>query len=256
MFSRDHMSIESIRQLWKKNETVPIVNHSPDVAFLIEYEDAYDRAFEHWIKAQYAGQTTVGINASGLLYSEWNSGRNRFGLRKSYEHTILTLCEALLERGHRLILIPHVYNHPVDWDNPSPENDLVILTRLYEKLHTAYGNNVFLVECNYSPAEIRRFIKQCDFFIGTRMHSCIASMSFHIPTVALAYSDKYSGVFSSLGVLESVFDLRKSSNGTMVHDILQLIDSREATRTILETGVPLTKAKIYSAFKEISNLIH
>ena len=38
-----------------------------------------------------------------------------------------------------------------------------------------------------------------DFFIGSRMHSTIASFSCGVPTVPVSYSRKFEGLFDSLG---------------------------------------------------------
>ena len=43
-------------------------------------------------------------------------------------------------------------------------------------------------------------IGQCDFFIGSRMHACIAALSQGVPCVGVAYSMKFAGVFDTVGM--------------------------------------------------------
>jgi hypothetical protein len=56
-------------------------------------------------------------------------------------------------------------------------------------------------------------------FIGSRMHACIAALSQGVPTVGLAYSDKFRGVFESLGLERLVADLRALEAGEVVEII-------------------------------------
>ena len=47
---------------------------------------------------------------------------------------------------------------------------------------------------------MKYLIGQCDFFVGSRMHSCIAAVSQCVPAVSIAYSDKFIGVMATLGL--------------------------------------------------------
>ncbi|MEM2455553.1 MAG: polysaccharide pyruvyl transferase family protein, partial [Candidatus Bathyarchaeia archaeon] len=46
--------------------------------------------------------------------------------------------------------------------------------------------------------EIKALIGKCDLFVGCRMHSTIASTSMLVPTIALAYGEKFEGIISDL----------------------------------------------------------
>jgi len=38
----------------------------------------------------------------------------------------------------------------------------------------------------YGPSETKFLIGHCDFFVGARMHACIAAVSQYVPAVTLA----------------------------------------------------------------------
>ena len=50
-----------------------------------------------------------------------------------------------------------------------------------------------------SPSEAKSYIAGLDFFMGARMHACIAAFSSGVPVVPMAYSRKFAGLFGSLG---------------------------------------------------------
>ena len=57
-----------------------------------------------------------------------------------------------------------------------------------------------------------------------------------VPTVGLAYSLKFRGVFESAGVAAASIDLREHPTETVVQRSLDLWDDRETQRVILEAS--------------------
>ncbi|MFV2038145.1 MAG: polysaccharide pyruvyl transferase family protein, partial [Paracoccaceae bacterium] len=60
-------------------------------------------------------------------------------------------------------------------------------------------DHVVLAPVFASPGAAKSYIAGMDFFIGARMHACIAAFSSGVPVVAMAYSRKFAGVFETLG---------------------------------------------------------
>ena len=50
-----------------------------------------------------------------------------------------------------------------------------------------------------TPSEAKTYIAGLDFFMGARMHACIAAFSSGVPVVPMAYSRKFAGLFGTLG---------------------------------------------------------
>jgi polysaccharide pyruvyl transferase WcaK-like protein len=59
--------------------------------------------------------------------------------------------------------------------------------------------NVRLAPAFANPSEAKTYIAGLDFFMGARMHACIAAFSSGVPVIPMAYSRKFAGLFGSLG---------------------------------------------------------
>lgn len=68
--------------------------------------------------------------------------------------------------------------------------------------------NSYIVRGDYLPTELKWLISQADFFIGSRIHACIAALSSKIPLlVYIPYSDHRSvGFMSEFGMKNVIVD--------------------------------------------------
>jgi len=126
---------------------------------------------------------------------------------------------------------------------------------IYAELKDIYRDRLFLVRGRYDQSGLKYIIGQCDMFIGSRMHACIAALSQHIPAVGIAYSRKFSGVFETVGAAAYVADPRKLEN----KDILLLIDrvykERVSVQRQLAGTIPGVKTAIMRLFPDIFNAV-
>jgi colanic acid/amylovoran biosynthesis protein len=88
-----------------------------------------------------------------------------------------------------VILVPHDYN-------PSSDDRLLLKQIIQRVKHV---DSVKLLTGDYSSPEIKAVIGQCDIFVGGKMHANIAALSMHVPTIALQYGHKFSGIMKMLG---------------------------------------------------------
>lgn len=133
----------------------------------------------------------IGINISGLLWNGGYTGNNQFNLKADYRRYCNALVESLLQDGHEVHLIPHVLTR--DWES-SREDDFGVSV----ELRSAYPECVMAPRFK-SPVEAKSYISTMNAFIGSRMHATIASFSAGVPTIPVAYSRKFQGLFGSLG---------------------------------------------------------
>jgi len=158
----------------------------------------------------------VGLNISGLLLMGGYTRDNAFGLRTGYERLVYDLIEFLIVRKKaNVLLIPHVLG-PAAGD----ESDAIACERVFAVAEEAHRGRLGILRGHYDQHEIKYVIGRCEFFIGSRMHACIAALSQHIPTVGIAYSDKFRGVLETIGVEALVADGRSLDSA----EILDLID--------------------------------
>jgi polysaccharide pyruvyl transferase WcaK-like protein len=98
---------------------------------------------------------------------------------------------------------------------------------------------------------MKYLIGQCDFFIGSRMHACIAALSQGVPAVGLAYSRKFLGVLRSIGVENLAVDLRECD----IEKISELISvtylSREKIQSDLARRIPPVRQTVANLFARV-----
>ena len=100
----------------------------------------------------------------------------------------------------------------------------------------------------YDQSELKYVIGQCDFFVGSRMHACIAAVSQGVPAVSVAYSDKFVGVMERIGVGSAVADARRLDEQAILKVVERTFDQRdEIRRGLLETMLQV-KSTVLSLF--------
>ena len=107
------------------------------------------------------------------------------------------------------------------------ESDQDACRAVFDECSSRYPGRVFLLEGQYDQGEIKAVIGRCEFFIGSRMHACIAAASQGIPTVPLAYSGKFTGVFGAIGADHLVVDLRHATAEDALQRTIGAFQSRE-----------------------------
>ena len=177
VFSRDTMSLGVAREIAPAARNLLAV----DVAFALPFED---RSAERG-----SSRLRIGVNASGLLVSEAESGRNRFGLGYDYADFTRRLVRELTARADvEVHLITHVAS-PVIGDD-----DGALADRLAGEFPSAIRVPTFA-----GPSQAKSYISSLDFLVAARMHACIAAFSSGVPVIPVSYSRKFSGLFGMLG---------------------------------------------------------
>jgi colanic acid/amylovoran biosynthesis protein len=175
VFARDHLS----RQYLRDNH-IGNADEAIDVAFALPYARQ---------SVSGNGKVRVGVNVSGLLYSGGYTRDNQFGLTLDYAALTHALLAWFSARGDcEVHLVAHVIA-----DTQPVEDDYAICRWL-----AAQYPNTVLAEKFATPVDAKSFISTMDFFVGARMHACIAAFSSGVPVVPLAYSRKFNGLFESL----------------------------------------------------------
>jgi polysaccharide pyruvyl transferase WcaK-like protein len=222
------------------------VQLSPDVAFSLEVV----RPAELQVEPPLTGSMpagVIGLNVNGLMYNGGYSRKNMFGLTLQYAEFLTSLITALLaEHSGELWLIPHTFAAV-----GNVESDPDASTRVRESLPPALQERVRIVTKEYDAHELKGIIGQCDFFIGSRMHSCIAALSQGVPCVGVAYSMKFAGVFESVGMEEWVVDGREFSNSEAIARVLELYHRRDEVREDLARRADDARKQLKEVFREI-----
>jgi colanic acid/amylovoran biosynthesis protein len=242
IYSRDHEGLDQITRLMGSKSMRTKPQFCPDVAFTL---DAIAPAEIRTLPAPMppkGTQSIIGFNVSGLLWNGGYSRDNMFGLHGDYKKLVASIVERLLEQPDTaILLVPHVFPD----SSIAVESDPLACREVFNQFKDRFPNRIFLAEGQYNQSEIKYVIGQCDFFLGSRMHACIAAISQGIPAVGLAYSKKFLGVFGSVGIPEMVVDLRNASTESIVNTVMDRYQSRASAADQLENMIPQVQESIY-----------
>jgi colanic acid/amylovoran biosynthesis protein len=244
IFTRDHDGIEDI--LMKDDPSLrDKVRFCYDIGFVVDPKKPEKMDLDG-LKLDKSHRTLVGLNINGLLYIGGYERNNTFDLKIDYGMLIETIINYIIEKKDALVLlVPHVYGEK------NTESDLAISEEIYSKLKPKYNERLFMVKGIYDPSGIKYIIGQCDYFIGSRMHACVAAVSQSIPTVSIAYSKKFRGVMETIGMEEYVADPKKMDEQTIIALIDTAYERRAEIRKMLEGKMPEVKKKVLNLYKEI-----
>jgi polysaccharide pyruvyl transferase WcaK-like protein len=190
----------------------------------------------------------IGLNVSGLMFNGGYTRDNMFGLTLDYPAFLPALVVALLrEHAGELWLVPHTYGAAPD----SVEDDPAACYQVRAALPPELRERVRVVTGEYDCHQLKYIIGQCDFFVGSRMHACIAALSQGVPCVGVAYSKKFAGVFDSVGMGAWVVDARQVPNEQAVARILNLFRTRRAVVDGLRQRSQEARARLPEVFQRL-----
>lgn len=261
VYSRDRKGLGDVEALFGAGGDADKVRFVPDVGFLLDPRRPEGEEIESIEKIRGPGTTLVGLNVSGLLSCGSDAGNNMFNLKIDYPALIDSIVEFLMgQDGAAILLVPHVV--PVrksDTSSPASVNkkgyreqsDSVACAGFYERLARKHPGRIFLVRDCYNHNETKYIIGLCDFFIGSRMHACIAALSQGIPAVGVAYSGKFNGVFESVGVEDCVADARRCTKDEILEKISSAYQKRNHIRENLKHAVSCVQSEVLGMFKTL-----
>ncbi|WP_394269986.1 polysaccharide pyruvyl transferase family protein [Qipengyuania sp.] len=176
--ARDRQSLAAITQVAPTAKAHLAV----DVAFKLPFED------RSHLRGQ-GGKRRIGINASGLLCRQAETGENRFGLSFDYLALHRRLLAYLCARDDVEV---HLVTHANSASDKSDDDGAWA-----DRLQGEYPQAIRVPDFA-NPSEAKSYISGLDFLIAGRMHACIAAFSSCTPVVPIAYSRKFSGLFGLL----------------------------------------------------------
>lgn len=178
VFGRDEASTRLARSM------------APDADVRMAVDVAFELPFENRSHLRGGERLRIGVNASGLLFHEAETGTNRFGLSYDYAQMTRLLLERLCARDDvEVFLVPHATSA-----RDAKDDDGRLADRLAAEFPAARRVPDFP-----GPSQAKSFISGLDLLVAARMHACIAALSSGTPVIPVAYSRKFSGLFGLLG---------------------------------------------------------
>lgn len=249
VYTRDRKGLVFLKQMFaKESKIAEKIRVVPDVAFILDSHPVSDSLVEAIRQYRQEGGVVVGINISGLLFHGGYTRNNMFNLRADYPQVVHHLTSLFTrELNCLLILIPHVFPPLKVYQ---VENDLNACLKVAECVRREYPDAKLQVagEC-YSHNQMKFLIGQCDFFVGSRMHTCIAGMSQGVPTVGIAYSGKFAGVFESAGQADYVLDARHLRDEDIVCRVKKFFYQRGPIKENMQQQILAVQQEILHEFR-------
>ena len=246
IYSRDADGVTETRHLLGANGIGIPARFCPDMGFVVEpRRPARENFGDLDLPDGMRQRPAVGLNVSGLLLMGGYTRGNMFKLNLDYTKLVEELVALFVDaRGADVLLIPHVFGD-------GAESDTHAVDAVHAKLSGRFAGRLHRARGSYDQNEIKHVIGRCDFFVGSRMHACIAALSQAVPAVGVAYSDKFAGVFATVGVPELVADPRRLDLEQMLAAVARAFDARSELRARLEATVPTVQARVMRLLDEI-----
>jgi len=238
-WARDRKSFEALQALL--GSSFDRERHRPgvDMAFALEIQEPAQALPEALTqRLEQRDRPFVGINVSGLIYNDPKAAK-LYGLKVEYASLMTAVLQRFLTDSEAdVVLVSHVVP-----DNNPPESDLVAAQALFADLAPEHQARVHVLPAGLDAREIKWVMSQLDWFTGTRMHACIGAMSSGVPTLGLAYSLKFEGVFGTCAQREAAVELRELDNAQVMQALWDSWQAREATRKDLAERIPGVKQR-------------
>ena len=222
--TRDALSTVCARELEISRDII----ESSDVALRLPYTPT--------ARNRQTGKIKVGLNVSGLLMSGGYTGKNMFRLRVDYSHLIRNVISGFI--NHKDKCEVHLVPHVISWEGASVEDDYTASLKLAEEF-----SHLLVAPKFETPSEAKSYISGLDFFLGARMHSCIAAFSSGVPVVPMAYSRKFSGLFGSLGYNYTV-DCTTDDENEILRRIFDAYEQRDSVAKEVQVALALGQKKL------------
>lgn len=221
--TRDALSTQALRDLGYEGTVI----EASDVALRLPYDPPPPRA---------EGPPRVGINVSGLLMNGGYTGKNEFGIALDYPRLIRDLIGFFQGEGAEVHLVAHVL--PEDPARTHVEDDFAACAAF-----AGACPGTVLAPRFASPSAAKTYIAGLDFFLGARMHACIAAFSAGVPVVPMAYSRKFAGLFGSLGYNRTL-DCTRDDAEAIHRKVAAAWDARETLRADVAAALAKGSAKV------------
>lgn len=185
----------------------------------------------------------VGLNVSALM---WHGGytKNAFGLTFNYQVYCETIIEKMLAQGMEIHLIAHV----ITKEHGMNEDDYAVAEEL-KRRHP----ELIVAPKFQTPMEAKGYIANMDVFIGSRMHATIGAFSSGIPTIAVAYSRKFQGLYHSLQY-DYVINAKKATLEAAVKQTMDWIQDADILKKQADISRSLAVKKCNAFVRDLETM--
>lgn len=179
----------------------------------------------------FKSRTVIGVSPSVVLQKKAEA------TGKDYKGIIVSFINSLTEQGYRVALVPHSARS----SDKTHNNDLPLCREVYQAL--ADKVDVMFIDRELDSQVLRYIIGQCDYFVASRFHAMVSSLSMKVPTLVIGWSHKYKEVLEMFELEEWAFGQDKLTNDYLQQRFQDLIDEEKGVRAKLQKNLAKVKEK-------------
>lgn len=157
---------------------------------------------------------------------------NREKAQNNYINAFVNFLKLPQNKQYEFYLMPQVIG-------PGDDNDLVYSQIISDKVNLM---NVHVIKKDLDPREVKYIYSKMDYFIGTRMHSNIFSLSEYVPCLAISYDYKTDGIMRMAGQDNYLIKIEKLNSKILTQKFKEMINDKEY-KNRLELNIPRIKEK-------------
>ncbi len=198
IFVRESESLSFLQELMgPKIDTLSRCSVSGDLAFWFSRHSSGDLDRERRLLGITTETKTLGLS---IVDWKFSGCENPSQSRNAYLTAIAELIEHVKRRGsHRIVLFNQVYT------------DLKLAQEIGDRFP-----DIVVDTGERDSSTYLELIGECDVFVGTRFHSCIFALLKGVPTTAIAYLPKTTGIMCDLGMSDFVVDINAISGPKLI----------------------------------------
>jgi colanic acid/amylovoran biosynthesis protein len=215
VWTRDLESFGAVRAIAPKAKA----SLASDVALRLAYDPPAPRE---------PGPARLGLVPSGLLAS--GKGLS-LKLATDYPAMLDKLVPRLAELGE-----VHLVAHVLSNDSHDADDELC------EQLAARFPGCV-VAPTFTTASEAKTYLAGLDVVLSSRMHACVGALSSGVPTLPLAYSPKFFGLFASLGY-DALVDLRSTQTDDAVTRSLAFVQERAAWQVRAAEALAVAQSRL------------
>lgn len=185
-----------------------------DSAFSMEISKSSYKTAEGYLHPDFREKVLVGISPSSVI----DNSCRKMGV--NYSSIMTDFINYLIEeKEYRVAIIPHSI---LKYSMKSKNNDLLVS----RKIHDAVNNkgSCLLIADELNAEILRVLISYCDYFVASRFHAMVSSLSMRVPTIVCGWSHKYLEVLTMFKMEDYAFDY-KNLNKKMLTDRFEMLEN-------------------------------
>jgi len=201
-----------------------------DLAFLLDPESEASAK----LLLDKAGIPANGKTKIGITITNWRVSKSE-PKNIQFVNIIKEALEKLLEEKVIIVFFPQVIFLKKE------EDDRILSNELKSKINPALRDNVFVLDENYSPHQLKAMMGNMDVFIGKRLHSCIFALSMNVPSIVISYEKKAWGIMKMLDNQDFVVDVNTMTADQLVDLVKKLLLEKKQISKQLSQKIPQIK---------------